>query len=133
MKALMVRQMIGCAMLRKVRDQQERVIHKAINDLNEILEMFLPRQAELRPSLAVIIRAAVQLANQIAEEQALFRWPLSQEWVLLPGRKADKTQAEQMYLCTFPGLQRQTVEGRLVTLVEPCGEPESLLFKARLY
>src|SRR5579859_7882303 len=105
MKALMVRQMIGCAMLRKVLgQQQERAIEKAIIDLNEILEMLLPQQADLRPSLRRIIRAAVKLANQIAEEQALFRWSLSEEWKPSPKKNGDtETQAEQMCLCTSLG------------------------------
>ena len=133
MKALMIRQMMGCAMLCKVRDQREAMIQKTIKDLRGILELFLPRQADLRPSLNRIIRAAVNLADQIAEEQALFCWPLSEERETSTERKVEETPAEEIFLCTFPGLQRRKMEGTFLTLVEPFGERETLFAKAQRY
>lgn len=126
-----IRQALGQAELRQLAKSQETAKLELVRRLVEILERLLPRPIDIQPMVSKIVDMAVKVANDITEEQALFRChiieagrPPSESSIHV----ADDSQSGDVFMCTFPlfaRLIRDEWNERLVPVVKASVELES--------
>jgi hypothetical protein len=133
-KALMFRQALGQAEVRQLRGRtQESAKSKLVARIEETIKPLLPRPIDIQPMVSKIVDLAVNSANEMTEEQAMFRCvmieagrPPSESSVQIAG----EGQSGNVFMCTFPmfaRLVRDEGKGKLVPVyvVKACVELES--------
>jgi hypothetical protein len=109
---LIIRQAVGVAVLEYYKENQRRKCKEWIDVLETALNVFRPSR-NIRNNLEILFEKAINLANLMTEEQALFRCT-----VVKPGRSVDEeymvvpddSQFGSVLLCTFPVIRKQTLE-----------------------
>ena len=98
-----------------------------------MLSLFGPKRSkDLGPMVVAIIDEAVDLSNQMAEEQAIFVCQMPKTGSF-PNenpniRVADENQTGRVFMCSFPGFGRRIVDDgqeRVVWLVKTNAELQS--------
>jgi hypothetical protein len=131
-KVLMLRQIMGRAVLSQVRPSQTHGKEALVNDLSAMLSLFGPRRLNLNPMVVAIVDEAVDLSNQMAEEQAIFVCQMPKTGTL-PNenpniRVADENQTGRVFMCSFPGFGRRIIDDgqeKVVWLVKTNAELQS--------
>ena len=102
----MVRQAVGKAELHQVqRRTQESAKLKLVARIEETIKPLLPQPIDIQPMLSKIVGLAINLANEITEEQAMVRCimieagrPPSESKVQI----VEEGQSGNVFMCTFP-------------------------------
>lgn len=137
-KALFICQAFHKAILSQVKDKQMGMKQTLARGLSESLGLLLPKKMDLETGLQQIVDQAVTLANQMTEERALFYCLMvqtgnnPQEYVSTL-RVADERQSGAVFMCTFPGFGKRTVDENgekcFVCLVKMSADLESLFVR----
>jgi hypothetical protein len=122
----MIRQAIARGVLKSCERSASDCRETCIEELVDILSLILPKtkvKSDIRPSAVKFIEAAIQLKNQMTEEQAVYRC-----FMLAYGESVTNANLNIgdeeivggiVFLCTFPGLQRIVLdeEGKKEVLI----------------
>ena len=101
----MIKQALGHGVLDQAQAHQEEYKKGLVDFLETLLTPLLPIKQIIRRKLEKTVGEAVELANSMACEQALYRW-----WIVPVGSAAEETLMEwsntdergHVLLCTFP-------------------------------
>lgn len=101
----MIKQALGYGILQQAQLHQEEYKKKVIGFLETLLTPLLPTKQTIRRKLEKTIDEAVELANSMACEQALYNWQIvpvgsAAEETLMEW--SDMDQSGRVVLCTFP-------------------------------
>lgn len=117
----MIRQIVGRSVLSQVRSIQDDFKQDLVGKLSTTLSLFGPKRVDFKVMVSKIVDEAVDLSNQMAEEQALFKHQIPKTGSLpseIPNiRIADETQTGRVVMCTFPGFGRRVVDGGKESMV----------------
>jgi hypothetical protein len=117
----MIHQTMGRAVLTQVRPTQYNFKEDLVEKLSGVLILFGPKRTKFNAMVAKIIEEAVELSNQMAEEQALFKHQMPKTGVFpneIPNiRIADESQTGRVVMCTFPGFGRRVIDERKESMV----------------
>jgi hypothetical protein len=108
---------LGQGVLEQFKPTQNQIHEELINTLENTLIPLLPKLQDIRPKLVKIVDGAIELANEMTCEQALFRCKIfpsgtafNDELMYIP----DDNQKGRVYMCTFPlFVKRVYQDGRL--------------------
>ena len=113
----MVRQALGQGVLEQFKSTQNEIHEDLINALENTLKLLLPKPQDIRPKLVKIVDGAIELANEMTCEQALFKCKMFSsasafidKFMYVP----DDKQKGRVYMCTFPLFTKRVChDGRL--------------------
>ena len=112
-KVLLIHQALGRGVLEHIKPNQIDAKIALANSIERTIRPLLPKRQYIRPKLEKIIDRAVDLANEMTIEQALFRCymivasaALNQESMEF----SDDTQSGRVLFCTFPAFAKRLVE-----------------------
>ena len=121
-KVLTIRQALGRAQLSEVEKLQTAMKNLLVEQLDDLLKPLLPRSSDpnLRPYdihvvIAKLTDMAVQLANMMTQERAIFR-----SYFLKAGHQPTEVEASvpnteqtgNVFMCTFPGFYKKVRDGK---------------------
>lgn len=128
---LLIRQALGRGVLVQTESQQSKVKNAFIGHIESMLSTLLPIKQNIRPKLQRIIDNAVDLANTMTRERALFLCrviPTGRAIEDMYMEVSDEDQKGKVFMCTFPMFCRRIMDegtGRNVCLVKADVELES--------
>ena len=110
---LLIHQALGRGVLEHIKPNQIAAKTSLVNSIERTIKPLLPKPQNIRPKLEKIIDRAVELANEMTIEQALFRCymivpsaALNQESMEI----SDDAQSGRVLFCTFPAFAKRVVE-----------------------
>lgn len=127
----MIRQALGRGVLVQTESQQSKVKNAFISHIESMLSTLLPIKQNIQPKLQRIIDNAVDLANTMTRERALFLCrviPTGRAIEDMYMEVSDEDQKGKVFMCTFPMFCRRIMDegtGRNVCLVKADVELES--------
>ena len=109
----MIHQALGRGVQEHTKSKQPEATIKLINFIEQLIKPLLPKQMIIRPKLEKIIRDAVDLANVMCAEQALFHCYMidsGTEFIETSMELSDENQSGRVFLCTFPTFAKRYFE-----------------------
>ena len=111
----MIKQALGHGVLEQAKAHQEESKKGLIDFLETLLTPLLPTKQTIRRKLEKTVGEAVELANSMACEQALYHWRIvpvgsAAEETLMEW--SDMDQRGHVVLCTFPMCSESSKGGR---------------------
>lgn len=101
----MIRQALGQGVLEQFKPTQKEIRDDLINELENTVKLLLPKPQDIRPKLVKIVDGAIELANEMTCEQALFKckiFPSGEAFMDKFMYVPDDNQRGRVYICTFP-------------------------------
>lgn len=95
-----------------MKDVQGAAEQRLAQKLGDTLSLLLPGSAGLFTSIMRLVNQAVTLANQMTEEQAIFRCFFPMVGEPTPNaniRVPDERQTGRVFMCIFPGFCRRVI------------------------
>lgn len=133
----MIRQVLGRAELRVVKDEQSAQKADLVGLLSDTIIQLLPRTHDansqpydVRGMIVDIVEKCINLANIMTAEQAFYKCTMVCAGELPSEASVRAEQSGRVFMCTFPGLVRNIYsdgEIAVVSLVKPSVELESMI------
>lgn len=102
-----------------MKEHQEEKKRVVIEDLEKLLKIFFPTRQDLGRKMERFVNSAVELANTMVEEKALFHCNMIDAGSVLDNKYmqvVDDSQNKRVYMCTFPLFAIKVVEDGMETL-----------------
>ena len=110
---LLIHQALGRGVLEHIKPNQIAAKTSLVNSIERTIKPLLPKPQNIQAKLEKIVDRAVELANEMTIEQALFRCymivasaALNQESMEV----SDDAQSGRVLFCTFPAFAKRLVE-----------------------
>jgi hypothetical protein len=110
---LLIHQALGRGVLEHIKPHQAAAKTSLVNSIERTIKPLLPKPHNIQPKLKKIIDRAVELANEMTIEQALFRCYIivaSAAFNLESMELSDDAQSGRVLFCTFPAFAKRLVE-----------------------
>jgi hypothetical protein len=110
----LIRQVLGRAALSQFKDFQKAKKNEVAQRLSHVLSLIGPKRFNMEPVVSRILNEAVDLANDMAQEQALFKCQMPKTGGLpeedLNIKVPDENQTGRIFMCTFPRFGRMIID-----------------------
>lgn len=116
----MIRQATGRGILEQVKGRHVEMKKMVTEDLEKLLKIFFPIRQDLGRKIEKFVDSAVELANTMAEEKALFFCTMIDAGSVIENTSmqvSDDSQNKRVYMCTFPLFAIRVMEDGRETLV----------------
>jgi hypothetical protein len=130
-KILLIREALGRGALVYVESRQSQAKDSLLDLIESMLSPLLPTKQEIRPKLSRILDIAIDLANSMTRERAIFSCELVSGGRAIEDTEmnvSDEDQKGNVFICTFPMFRRKIMAegmGRNVCILKADVELES--------
>lgn len=128
MEGSTTRQAIGRGILHLCKAEQARTKDELVEKLETTLSCLLPKPNDIHLKLVEFMEKAVEISNDMSVEQCLFRCFMANQGEEVREDRVHVVDEEQngpVFMCTFPGFEKEIEHGKRKPFLKAVAELES--------